>query len=207
MAPEVPNGAERVQERIGDLDGDDAPDRLVTWAVTLDEDETVFHLRVMTGSGFVVERELTEASATADVRPLGTVPIGDGHQAALVVEDVGASAELISVWGFHDWEDERCALGRLTIADDAAPVVFPVGATVGVTNSLACAEVEGVPTLAVREATASEDGETYEWTETHLYWEGAGALRTVSQDAGSFAADDDRREEFASLHCPGIDLQ
>lgn len=99
MAPEVPNGAERVQERIGDLDGDDAPDRLVTWAVTLDEDETVFHLRVVTGSGFVAERELTEASATADVRPLGTVPIGDGHQAALVVEDVGASAELISVWG------------------------------------------------------------------------------------------------------------
>lgn len=206
LAAEVPNGAERVREAIGDLDGDDTPDRLVTWAVTLGEGDTVFHLRVVTGSGYVAERELTEADAMADVRPLGTVPIGDGHQVALVVEAVGASTEHVSVWGLHDWDDEPCALGRVTIADDAAPVVFPVGATVGVTSGLACAEVEGVPTLAVREATASEDGETYDWQESHLYWEGAGALRAVSQDEGTFAADDDRREDFASLRCPGIDL-
>ncbi len=112
------------------------------------------------------------------------------------MKDVGASAELggstTGSWG--------------GIADDAAPVVFPVGATAGVTDGLACAEVEGVPTLAMRTATASEDGESYDWQETHLYWEGAGALRTVSQDEGTFAADDDEREEFASLRCPGIDL-
>lgn len=201
----IPNGAERVREAIGDLDGDDTPDQLVTWAVTLAEGETVFHLRVVTGSGHVAERELTEAGAMADVRPLGTVPIGDGHQAALVVEDVGASVELISVWGLHDWDDEPCSLGRMTIADDTAPVVFPVGATVGVTNGLACAEVEGVPTLAMRTVTASEDGETYDWQEAHLYWEGAGALRTASQDEGTFGADDERREQFASVDCPGID--
>lgn len=51
--------------------------------------------------------------------------------------------------GTHDWDEEACSLGRVTIADDAAPLASPIGATVGVTNGLACAEVEGVPTLAV----------------------------------------------------------
>lgn len=205
-AAEVPNGAERVREEVGDLDGDDTPDRLVTWAVTLGDGETVFHLRVVTGSGYVAERELTEAGAMADVRPLGTVPIGDGHRAALVVEDAGASAELVSVWGLHDWEDEPCSLGRLTIADDAAPVVFPVGATAGTSNGLACTEVEGVSTLSTRTATASDGGGTHHWEQVDLHWEGAGALRTANRDEGTFSADDPRREAFASLDCAGLDL-
>ena len=145
LPTEVPNGAERVAEATGDLDGDGLPDRLVTWALTLEEDQVVHRLRVVTGSGFVAEADLDQADTMADVRPLGAVPVGDGLAGALVVEAAGASSVQVSLWGLHVVDGTACELGRLTVADDSYPVTFPVGATTATKAGLWCHEVDGTP--------------------------------------------------------------
>lgn len=86
--------------------------------------------------------------------------IGEGHRAALVVEGAGASAELVSLWGLHDYDDEPCSLGRLTVGDDTAPLRYPVG-----------------------------DDEN-DWTSEQLTWSGAGALNIAGTDGGTVATAD-----------------
>jgi hypothetical protein len=204
LPPDVPNGAERVADATGDLDGDGEPDRLLTWGVTLGEGEVVFRLKVVTATGHVSEVELVRNAGMADVRPLGTIPIGDGHRAALVVEDAGASAELVSLWGLRDSGDGDCRLGRLTVADDAAAPTFPVGATASTVDDLLCTEVDGHPALTVRSAVATDDGDTYDWTTTSLSWDGVDALRVVATDEGTGTGGEIGL--LAGTDCPGVDL-
>ena len=205
LPTEVPNGAERVAEATGDLDGDGVPDRLVTWALTLDEDQVVHRLRVVTGSGFVAEAELDQADSMADVRPLGTVPVGDGVAGALVVEGVGASSVQVSLWGLHAVDGAGCDLGRLTVADDSSPVTFPVGATAATKAGLWCHEVDGTPTVTVRTATVDpEDEDQFDWQSADLVWSGAGALQMVARDTGTVSAAE--VEPYGTLACPGITL-
>lgn len=202
---EVPNGAEHVAEASGDLDGDGADDRLVTWAVTLGDDQVDHRLRVVTASGRVAEAALDRAGPMADVRPLGTVPVGDGVSGALVVEDVGASSQQVSLWGLHAFDDDPCALGRLTVADDSYPVTFPVGATAATKAGLWCHEVDGTPTLTVRTATVDpEDDRRFDWQSADLVWSGAGALQMVSRDSGTVSAAE--ADGYGTLACPGISL-
>lgn len=204
LPPDVPNGAERVAEATGDLDGDGEPDRLTTWGVTLGEGEVLFMLKVVTATGHASEVELARNAGMADVRPLGTIPIGDGHRAALVVEDAGASAELVSLWGLRDRDGGRCRLGRLTVADDAAAPTFPVGATASTVDDLLCTEVDGHPALTVRSAVATGDGDTYEWASWSLTWDGVDALRVVATDEGVGTGDE--LGLLAGTDCPGVAL-
>ncbi len=202
---EVPNGAEHVAEATGDLDGDGADDRLVTWSVTLGDGQVDHRLRVVTASGRVAEAALDRAGSMADVRPLGTVPVGDGVSGALVVEDVGASSEQVSLWGLHAFDDDPCSLGRLTVADDSYPVTFPVGATAATKVGLRCHEVDGTPTLTVRTATVDpEDDRQFDWQSADLVWTGAGALQMVSRDTGTVAAAE--VDGYGTIACPGISL-
>ncbi|MDT0202308.1 hypothetical protein [Nocardioides sp. AE5] len=202
---EIPNGAELPRTAVGDLDGDGRDDQLTTWRLTLGDDEVIHHLRVVTSSGKVVEGELSEASAMADVRPLGTIPVGDGKWAALVVESAGASGENIALWGLHAWPDDPCSLGRLTIADDSAELTFPIGGTVGQVSGLRCTEVDGMPALGITTATQESGGDTYAWQEQRVQWSGAGALRGAGTDSGSVAVDG--LDQYAGLDCPGISLE
>lgn len=203
-ATDLPNGREVTNQATGDLDGDGEDDQLSTFKVSLGEDEAIWMLHVVAATGFAAEVELGEADAMANVRPLGTVPIGDGLHAALVVEGVGASNELVSLWGLHDWDDDPCALGRLTVADDMSPLTYPVGGTAGEAHGLRCVEADGAPALAVTTTTPTNDDQT-DWSSQVIAWSGAGALNLVGSDQGQVSTSE--AAAYTGINCPDISLE
>lgn len=205
VSTDLPNGAERPTEVTGDIDGDGTDDTLSTWQLTMGDEEVLHHLHVATASGYADQAEIVGASSMANIRPLGTVPIGDGLMAALVVEGVGASAELVSLWGLHDFTDEPCSLARLTVGDDSAPLAYPVGGTAGNASGMRCTEVDGVPALAVTTITPASDGVgDFAWESQVLQWSGAGALDVVDTRSGTESID--KIAEYSGINCPGINL-
>ncbi len=203
-APEPPAEATRVEQVLADLDGDGQPDQLTTYAVD-DAGAATFHLHVRLATGYATDRAL-DADSIADVRPLGTAVIGEGRPVAFVVEQAGAGVVNVALFGLHEWDDDPCELGRVTIADPDLAPQLPVGNGHG----LQCRDVDddAVPELVVREAVpADADGTTWEWTEAAYRWSGAGALRTVTVESGTFTlpGDDDRLEAFSTLDCPGVE--
>ncbi len=202
-----PIRGERVEETIGDLDGDDAPDQLTTYAFETDG-ETHFVFRVHLASGFFDEVILDQADSIAPVRPLGTAAIGSGRPVAFVVESSGASTLNVSLWGLHDNRDDPCSLGRVTIPDHTVPVVFPIGGSAGSGAGLECRDVDGDGTAElVEHDVLRAEGETYDATLRAWTWPGAGALQFVGEETDTYERpeDDDRIGAAYSFDCPGVE--
>lgn len=197
---------EQVERVEVDLDADGRPDEVTTYSFEIDG-VTTFVLRVELASGYFDEEVLTEASEVAPVGPLGAAEIGADRPALFVVESTGASTFNVSLWGLHEFDDNPCTLGRITVADHEAPLVFAIGGNVSRASGLECRDVDGdgVPEL-VEQFAQTDDQETYQWTEVASTWPGAGALRFVAEEAGTYETPDDDEliEGLYSLDCPGV---
>ncbi|MGI9017167.1 MAG: cell wall-binding repeat-containing protein [Euzebya sp.] len=205
VGTEPPGEATRVEQVVSDLDGDDRPDRLTTYALADGQGGETFFLHVRLANDFAAQREL-DADSTADVRPLGAAPIGEGRPVAFVVEQVGASTINVSLFGLHDFFDDPCALGRVTIGDHTVPPQFPIYSG----NGLQCRDFDGdgAPELVVRQVSGnSPDASEFEWTEEAYTWPGGGALQFVDRTEGTFSSpeDDEEIQSFSNLDCPGVE--
>ncbi len=204
LDPDLASNAQRVEEAVGDLDGDDRPDRLVTYK---QGDQGSFFFRVVLATGYVVEAPLDQASDMAPVKPLGATTIGADRQVAFVVEQAGASTANLSLWAMPDYPDQPCGLSRVTIADPTSPTLFPVGGSAGAGSGLQCRDMDGdgATDLVVRSISAEGD-DTYSWSEQGWHWPGQDALRGVGQADGTFHEPDDHDEigSFHSFDCPGV---
>lgn len=198
----APDEAIRVEQVSGDLDGDGAADRLVTYAA--DSEDPTFFLRVVTDAGYAAQAELDQASGFVDVRPLGVTGIGADRPVVFVLEGASASAQLVSLWALHDLPQQPCALRRVTPPGPDAPEIFRVGGSAGGIGGLACRDVAGTDAteLVVTSATRAADSR-WEWRERAWTWPGAGALAAVSQDAG-IVETQQQAADYAGLDCPGV---
>lgn len=200
--PAIPGDATRVQEAVGDLDGDDVADVLTTYAVDDGAGGEAFSLHVRLGTGRTALHAL-QADSIADVRPLGAADIGAGRQVAFVVEQVGASTVGVALFGLHDFDTEPCELARVTIADPTVPPQLPVYGGSG----LQCRDVDddGADELVARQVR-QVDADTWEWAEQAYTWPGVGALRTALIDDGTYTSpeDDAAIAAVSALECPGV---
>lgn len=200
---ELPVDAERIEQTVGDLTGDGMQDEVITYAMS-SGDATTYYLRVVTGSGYVVERQLEDASDLAPVQPLGAAALGGDREVAFVLESAGASGFNIALFGLHDLDDEPCPLLPVTIADHTVARQFTIGGTVGASSGLGCAEVGGTPALTVTQAERSSDG-GYEWTRAAYHWPDAGELRFADDDVAAIPEGEDV-PGVGILDCPGMTL-
>jgi hypothetical protein len=197
----LPPEAERVEQAAGDLTGDGQADQIITYAIGSGAD-SIFYLRVVTASGYVVERELDEASAMAPVAPLGAAALGGDREVTFVLESSGASGFNVALFGLHDWDDDPCALLPVTIPDHTVPRAFPVGGSVGQASGLGCDEVGGQPALLVTTAQQNAGGE-HDWHQTSWRWFDAGALEFVDEDS-TVVASGDTLPGVGEVACPGV---
>lgn len=203
LGPGLPDVAESVEQTTGDLLGDGQPDQVTTYAIG-SGDDAVYLLRVETSSGYVVEASLDDATSHAPVRPLGTASIGGTREVALVVETVGASAVNVGLWALHDFDEQPCALARVTIPDHTTEPTFAVGGTVGHASGLSCGDADGDGASELVVVTAeSEDGESYDWSESAWRWPGAGELAHVGEEAGTESPEE--LDARMGLNCPSVD--
>lgn len=201
LEPTVTDQASRVQEATADLDGDGADDRVVTYAIE-GEDSAVFMLRVITAAEYVVEASLDQASPSAPVEPLGAATIGVDRDVVLVAEGAGASALLVSVWGFAEFDGAPCALVRLPTGDRSE--LIAVGGSMAAAGGLACRDVtdDGRSELVVTTAERTADDQ-WQWHEQAWSWTGSPELEPVAEHTGVV----ETQEELAprlGLDCPGV---
>jgi hypothetical protein len=194
----LPPEAEDVQTTNGDMAGDGQVDEVLTYRIG-----SIYYVRIVAASGYIVERELEDASDLAPVAPLGTLNLGGDRDVVLVLESAGASGQNVALFAIHDWDDEPCALGPVTIPDHTVPRTFAIGGTVGQSSGLGCTEVAGAPALTVSEATQSADG--YDWMQTTWRWFDRGALEFVSDEMASIPQGDDL-PGIGQLDCAGMAL-
>ncbi len=201
----VPAAAERVEQATGDLTGDGQDDTILTYAIG-DPDSPTFLLRIEAASGYVVEVPLDDASAIADVRPLGAASFGGDRDVAFVVEDSGASGINVGLWALHDQPDAPCALLPVTVPDHTVSRTFAVGGSTGHASSLACDDYtgDGATELIVTEAEADGDG-GYTWREVAFFWHDGGELLDAGLDDGTVAELSDLDAQLGA-DCPGVDL-
>jgi hypothetical protein len=120
-----------------------------------------------------------------------------------VLESVGASGQNVALFALHDWDDEPCAFGPVTIPDHTVPRTFAIGGTVGQSSGIGCTEVAGVPALTVSEATQSSDG--YDWMWSAWHWFDHGALEFAADDLASIPQGGNL-PGVGQLDCPGLSL-
>ncbi len=189
LSADLPPEAKRIEEATGDLTGDGQSDEVITYAIGSDGAKT-FYLRVITASGYVVERELEEAAEISPVQPLGAEPLGGDREVAFVLEALGASGFSVALFALHDRDDDPCALLPVTIADHTVPRQFTVGGTVGQSSGLGCDEVDGTPALTVTRAEQTADGD-HDWTRFAYHWPDAGELQFATEETATIPDGDD----------------
>ena len=201
----VPSAAERVEQASGDLTGDGRDDTIITYAIG-DADNPAFRLRIDAASGYVVEVPLDDASAIADVRPLGAASFGGDRDVAFVIEGSGASGVNVALWALHDQPDAPCALLPVTVPDHTVPRTFAIGGSAGQASSLACEDDtgDGETELIVTEAEADGDG-GYTWRQSAWTWPDGGELLGAGVAEGTVADLSDLTAQLGA-DCPGVDL-
>lgn len=190
---EVPAaGANDVTEANGDIDGDGADDRVVSYR--LGDGSRVIGVDLARGATATFNLGDAELAGPSPLSVLGGIPLAPDAETVLAVTGAGASVVIVQLFQL-----EGCDLVPVTV-DNSVLVELPVGGGITHGDGLTCRD----ETLVQRSAT-SFDGETFEASETTYRLEGTTLLEVASETSTlTRGPDDDVINSYYTIDCPGL---
>jgi hypothetical protein len=204
-----PASAINVTTAAGDFNGDRATDTLTVYGTGSVNQPSPYHVQIALGNsqgtidnviadGATDGSQAVKALGGADITAsAGLPPDGSGDEAFVQVGS-GASANLVGVFQLIG-----CSLTRLVGPLGTEPSLFAIGGSVTHQGGLRCDGTAGGQRL-VQLGAASDDGITYQTTETRLQVQagkfsplGAPITNTVDANGSSL-------QGFGAIDCPGV---
>ena len=204
-----PASAINVNHADGDFNGDGTTDTLTVYGTGTVTQPSPYHLQIALGnSQGTIDNVIADAATDNSqvVKPLGGAditasaglpPDGSGDEAFVEVGS-GASDALVAAFQLIG-----CSLTRLTGPQSAQPSLFAIGGSVTHLDGVRCDGTAGGQRLVALSAK-SDDGVTYNTTETRLQVQ-AGAFTVLGAPiTGTLDANDSQLQGFSALDCPGV---
>jgi hypothetical protein len=204
-----PGSAINVTSAENDFNGDGTTDTLTVYGTGTVTQPSPYHLHVVLGnSQGTIDNVIADAATDnsqavkalggADITAsAGLPPDGSGAEAFVQVGS-GASASLVGVFQLVG-----CSLTRLVGPLGTEPSLFAIGGSVTHQGGLRCDGTAGGQRLVQLGAT-SNDGITYQTTETRLQVQGGKFSPLGAPIAGTVDGSDPALQGFGVLDCPGV---
>jgi hypothetical protein len=204
-----PASAINITTAEGDFNGDAATDTLTVYGTGTFSQPSPYHLQITLGdSQGAIDTVIADAATDnnqavkalggADITAsAGLPPDGSGAEAFVEVGS-GASTSLVGVFQLIG-----CSLTRLTGPQGGAPSLFAIGGSVTHQGGLRCDGTAGGQRLVQLTAT-SNDGITYDTTETRLQVQDGKFSALGSPITDSIDGSDPSLQAFGTLDCPGV---